>query len=333
MILFPPALLATKAPTPVKVSIAHTKTLETKNVVAIAPCPVGDKIAVSFDDGSIGVYNAATGGLLSTFKKHPQPAYGLTWSADGRYVASGDETARIFVWNPYNHIVVNQFRKNLRGIQALSFDKSRELLLCTSKDDVITIYNLKTTKVQETLPGKGVNFFSAHFSPDSRYFTAATLNSTSRIFSPKGVTVRSFDIAGGQGAMDAEYSPDGKMVVFAAKNGTAQIFDVHSGKRYGTLTGDTDWVTTAVFSPNGKVVATASVDRTVKLWDVKTLKPILTLESQSGLGSPLAFTSDGKYLITANAGSQLQITTLSPALGSGSESSASKPVKRSRRRR
>lgn len=272
-------LLCKMEPPAASVKIVQTKTLESKNVVAEAACPVGDKVAVSFDDGSIGIYNAITGGLMSTFKKHPQAAYALTWSPDGRYVASGDETARIFVWNPYNHIVVDQFRKNQRGIQALSFDKNRDLLLCTSKDDVITIYNLKTKKVQLTLPGLGVNFFNAHYSPTSNYFTAATLNSTSRVFSPKGVTARAFPVLGGQGAMDAEYSPDGKMVVFAAKNGTAQIYDIHTGKRYGTLPAGSDWVTNAIFSPNGKVIATSCVDRTVKLWDVKTLKLLATLNN------------------------------------------------------
>ncbi|AIE85726.1 WD40 repeat domain-containing protein [Fimbriimonas ginsengisoli] len=283
--------------------------------LAYAASPFGSQVLVTLEDGSVRIIDTKTRQTVRTLAKHLQPAYAAAWSPDGLFVATGDETARIWIENARSGQKVREYRTHTKGIQKLSFNSMGNLLISTGKDDEIKIYNLTKPGPKESqhVLGKGANFYGAAFDPHSPFVfaTGILMAGGGRTYDAQSGSVGAFILGhDSQGAMDVAYNPQGTRIATAGKDATTVIADTKSYKKIGTLKGHADWVMAVAFSPNGKLVATSSTDRTVKVWDSTTMRKVADLPNQSFVGSPVAFTADGKSLVTVSDQGFLQINTV-----------------------
>lgn len=304
--------LAVLAVSSAPITVTPGKPILGARALALAAAPSGARFAATLEDGTVRVYDAATRMTIKDLGKHPQPAYAIAWSADGAWIATGDESARIFLWDTRTWKKIREFRTHTRGIQSLSFNFPRTLLLSTGKDDVCKVYNLSTGK-ESNYPGKGANFYGAKFISKMNDFAMADLGVGGRVYGSNGAVKSFFAGHGGQGAMNIAINRAGTRAVTAGKDATAIVWDMKGPKKLNSLKGHGDWIINCDFSPNGKLVATGSSDRSVRVWDVASFQRIGTLDNQSSVGSPVCFTADGKYLVTVNLDDVIQINTVNPA--------------------
>lgn len=301
-----------------KISISPGPQVQGIRPIAYAAAPFGSQVLVTCEDGSVRIFDAKTRQTVRPLAKHPQPAYACAWSPDGLFVATGDETARIWIENARSGQKVREYRTHTKGIEKLSFNVSDTLLLSTGKDDEIKVYDLQKPapkEVQHVL-GKGANFYGAVFNPRMPYTFATGVLTTGggRTYDAQSGKLGSFLVGHDmQGAMDLAYSPQGTRVATAGKDATTVILDTNGYKKIGTLKGHGDWVMAVAFSPNGKLVATSSTDRTVRVWDATTMQQIGQLDGQSFVGSPVAFTGDGNSLLTVSDQGFLQVNPITPS--------------------
>ena len=61
--------------------------------------PDGKRIAITYEDGTVKIWDASTGKDLLTFSGHQATANQATWSPDGRRMASGDDSGIVKVWD------------------------------------------------------------------------------------------------------------------------------------------------------------------------------------------------------------------------------------------
>jgi WD40 repeat protein len=291
--------------------VTRTKTFYQLHVIAYAAAPSGSRFAAALEDHSVRIMNAANGTTLKVLKGHPQPVYALAFSPNGRILATGDESARIWLWDVASGKRVGQLPAgHQRGIQNLSFSPDGKRLASTGKDDVIRIYDAKSGKIVATLYGRGANFYSATFMENSGILAAATLGSGVHLYSTKGFKpIGRIEGHNKLGIMDIALF--GSRAITGGRDGIATYWNMQSKTPIVNLRGHGDWVIHVALSPNGHYAATSSNDRSVIVWDLTTRKAIAKLENQCFVGSPLAFTADGKYLLTASDSDALQIYALS----------------------
>lgn len=332
MLPFIAALAFAQAPTKApEVTITPIKVLEGLRPLAFAAAPTGSKFAVSLEDNSIRIIDASTRQTLKTLTGHPQPCYGLAWSKDGALLASGDETARVWLWETKSWQKIKEFRNHIRGIQKLSFDASHGLLISTGKDDVINVYDVKKGVVKHSILGHGDNFYGATFDPTSEQLTTGFLGAGARTYLPDGTVKGELDGHDGLGVFDVDYNSTGTRIATGGRDNNVILWDAKKRQKIQTLHGHSDWVNNVRFSPNGRYLASGSTDHSVRVWDTVLLKPVTILNDQCAIGSPLCWTSDGKYLITVNLDDYLQVNSVVPAQA-GKEKPARKTVHRRRRR-
>lgn len=332
------SLLATLLLASAPVTITPAKTLVGLRAIALAPAPLGSKFAACMEDGSVRIIDAKTRMTVRTLDKHPGPAYAVAWSADGSFVATGDETARIWIHNALTGQKVREYRTHTKGIQKLSYNLPGTLLISTGKDDQVNVYDLRNQSPKEmrAILGKGVNFYGATFHPKLPWtFAVGMLSGGVRLYdAPSGKVTGFLTDAGGQGVWDCAYNPTGTRCVGAGRDGNAVLWDPKAQTKLGKFAGHQDWVVTATMSPNGNLLATGSSDRTVRVWDAKTMAKIAELPNEFTVGSPVCFTADGASLVTVTDAGDLQLNTVSPAQAAIlTPVKAAKPAVKKKRRR
>src|SRR5262249_46174202 len=91
---------APRAPTPVRPlgAILRAYTAHSLRVMAVAWSPDGKLVASGSEDGSIQVWDAATGARVVSYMGHHDAVSAVAWSPDGKYIASGALDATTQVW-------------------------------------------------------------------------------------------------------------------------------------------------------------------------------------------------------------------------------------------
>lgn len=322
-------LLLQPATTPPQ--FAPLRTMQGLRSLTVAPAPTGSRFAASLENRSVRIIEAATGQTLRTFTGHPDSIYGVAWNPAGTILATGDDTARIWLWDVKSGKKIREFtrdRAHQRGIQSLSFSPDGRTLASTGKDDMIVIWNVSTGKPVQRILGKGANFYSAMYSPAGGTLLAPTLNDGLRFYRVADWSViRKIDNHGGQGALDIATNAVGTLAVTAGRNAAATLIDLRKRERVNSFKGHEDWVIRAALTPNGRFLATSSSDRTVRLWNTSTFQSVKKIEDQSAVGAPITFTRDGRFLVTADVSDFIQIFSVTPAQG---PATGSKPTRRRR---
>ena len=310
------AVLATAPATPVKTEVSRIKTFNHLRVVALAAHPTSSLFAASLEDGSIKIMDAAKLTSTQTLVGHPQPCYGLAFSKDGKYLASGDDTARIYLWDVKTGKKIREYPRDKghkRGIQSISFTRDSKRFASVGKDDVIKVWNTSGGHPKNTILGKGANFYGAGFLP-SGALAAGTLKDGLRLYEPKAFALAQIiDVPGPLGLNDIDVNSRGTLATAAGRDGKLYVFDLKGKKLLNGLASHNDWAIFTCLAPNGRLAASSSSDRTVKMWDVKSLQPVVTLQNMSVIGAPMAFTGNGKFFISSSSADTIQVYSVTPA--------------------
>jgi WD40 repeat protein len=271
--------------------------------------------------------------------KHPGPAYAVDWSSDGSWIATGDETGRVWVEDARTGAKVVEYRTHKRGIHKVSFNLGRTLLASVGKDDVIHVqaFSAATPKEEKEIPGKGANFYGGEFNPgSSNLLVTGILGDVGRIYDlPSGKISGLLSSPKNEGTFDVSHNRNGTRFVTTGRDSVSQMWDSKTRVRLARMMGHTDWVTNATWSPSGRYVATSSTDRTILFWNSFSYAKVAKLENMSGVGSPITFSGNGSYFVATDLGGNLAIYSVTPA----QPAVAAKPVvkkptqKRTRKRK
>jgi len=234
-------------------------------VAAGAFSPDGQHVATCSWDGTIKVWDAATGNVELKLVASPEKYVNtVMYSRDGTRLLSASDDATAKIWDA----------------------KTGELLL--------------TLPPNENVAGHRESVRSARFSPDGSRVVTASSDKTARLWDAN--TGESLAVLAGHewAVLTAVFSADGARVMTGSEDNTVRIWDAGTGNCLFVLQGHTAAVTSVAFSPDGTRAATGGQDNAVKLWDATTGKEILHLKQHSQEISSVAFSPNGKLLLTSS---------------------------------
>ena len=311
----PFATISSSLPAQASISMNLRKTMWGTRAVSLAAKPNSSYFAIGLEDGKVIMVDAAGKAATKTFSGHAQPAYALGFSNDGKFLLTGDEQAKIFLWDTTKNAKLREFprdRGHTRGISSLWFAKDDKSFISVGKDDAFAVWNITGGNPIKKVVGEPANFYDCYYSATGAFVTA-TQREGVRFYAPKTFTkAGAITVPGGQGALGFTMNPAGTLGVALGGDGNGYVIDLKTKARINTLKGHTDYVTSGAFTQNGKYIATTSMDATMIVWEPKSGKVITRLTDRSYIGSPVVFTGDGNFMITTNSSDVVEIYTITP---------------------
>jgi len=214
------------------------------------------------------------------------PVDAVTYSPDGRHVASGDWGGELIVRDIESGGEV--FRaKHGQYVHSVAYSADGKRLATGSSDSTIRILNAETGAPEQTLKGHTDGVVSVEFSPDGRELVSSSFDETAILWDLATATPRQTFRDHGWWVWKARFSPDGNRIVTASQDGKAIVWERASSREQGAgsvpeapftklkeFTGHDGAVYAAAFSHDGRLIATGGYDKLVMIWDPETVNAI-----------------------------------------------------------
>jgi WD40 repeat protein len=247
-------------------------------VTSVAITGDGRRLASASNDGSVHVWDAASGLIVAVLSGHKGSVNAVAFSSDGKSLATAGEDGTVRLWDvPATKDFIEQAkaRQVLSGhvgaILAVTF-LSGPALASSGADKSVILWDLTKGEKRQIL--------KEHAGP-----------------------VRAL-------AADAR----GQLLASAGEDRAIHIWDATSGAKKQSLHGHTGPVDALAFSPDGRVLASAGTERQdtldvgrLLLWDLDTGKPKSRVTAHALGVFTIAFGPEGKWLVTGGKDNMMRV--------------------------
>jgi RNA polymerase sigma factor (sigma-70 family) len=261
-----------------------------KGFSTIALSPDGDTLAAcGWPDFEVRLWDLRTGKPGRVLGKHEKRNGPLTFSPDGRLLASGGEDQVIHVWDVRDGKEIRQIKGFTAIPSSLRFALDGKALAGGFSLRGGNGTGEPTLRLWDLDDGNERCSFDCHtstegalaFSPDGTTLASSSL-------SQSGWMVRLWDARTGKelchhdghgeevGAL--AFSPDGKLVAsgsgnIGTKDNSVHVWEAATGRLIRRFEGHHSCVSSVAFSPDGLTLASGAGDSTILLWDITGRRP------------------------------------------------------------
>lgn len=280
---------------------------QSEAVRSVAFSPDGTKLASASQDGSLTLWDSATG---DTVWRYDDPnGYGFLSAAfnpDGTKVISGSEDGNVYIFNTAEGTLDQTLRGHSNWVMSVAYSPDGSKIASGSSDSSIILWDAANgDPIGSPLTGPTGDIWSVAFSQDSKTLASASNDNTISLWDVETGKLIGEPLKGHSNSIYVlAFSPDGKMLASGGRDTTVILWDTSTWAQIAQLSGGhSDSVFGLAFSPDSKTLASSSADGSITLWDIETRKAI----SQPFMTEPdwvnsLAFSPDGKLLAAGVGG-------------------------------
>jgi WD40 repeat protein len=216
----------------------------------------GKHVMIALYDGTVQIWDPATGQATAVLKGSDQKAMSVAFSADGKRVAmvSADKAA---VWDTAAG-AETVLKGHSRKINSAAFSPDGQRLVTASDDTTARIWDAATGASITVLKGHQGQVTSASFSPDGRRVLTSSNDSTAAIWDATTGTQLAVFKGNTAVVVSAAFSPNGRRVMTVASDGAVWLWDVATVTPIAVLRKSdfSHMADTPYFNPDGRSVVT-----------------------------------------------------------------------------
>jgi WD40 repeat protein/class 3 adenylate cyclase len=288
--------------------------------------PDGSRLAVaSADVDSASVFDVRTGRLVFELPRHTYSVNSVSWSPDGRWIATGAGDSSVRIWNASTGKLEERLLGHTGVVTTVDWSPDSRSIVSAGSDGTARVWKIELHPTRGTVEveGRQVNLLASQ-QTQSGVFAA---------FSPDGQRVLTGDIGIGEAGIwdlsvrgdaevanfptdylapvDVAYLPDGRIVA-SHDRGSVAIWDVRRTmepvKTLGPGIGSEEPVLLIAANPDGQLLAIVrNLAGNVSVWNVETGAMAFDFDVEEDVITSIDWSPDGRYLAVGGYNGSLTV--------------------------
>ena len=208
-----------------------------------------------YNDNFIELWNIESGKVIKRLNGHSSVVSSLSFSFDGKSIASGSWDQTIKIWDTKSFNVIKTLEKHRGYITAVAYSPDKKVIASGSDDNTIRLWDTETGLLIKILKGHLDSINSLTYSPDGKLLASGASDNTIRIWSTKSLeTVETLENHN-EPLNSVKFSPDGKVMISNSSDGTSLLWETSSFDLIHEMHG----VRNSTYSPDNKTIASLSL--------------------------------------------------------------------------
>ena len=131
------------------------------------------------------MWNALSGQNISRFV-HPDGVRAVAWSPNGKYIASGGDDKKVYLWDVTTQQLVRTYSGHTNSVQAVTWSPDGKYIASGSFDKTVKIWDVNGGKNILTYDHHTDQVWSVSWSPNGQFIASGALgkDDTVQIWKP-----------------------------------------------------------------------------------------------------------------------------------------------------
>ncbi|HEY7424042.1 MAG TPA: protein kinase [Gemmataceae bacterium] len=241
-----------------------------------------------------------------TLRGHQAAVSAVTFSPDGRLLASASHDRTLKVWDAATGEECFTLAGHDDAAYDVVFSPDGGMLASAGWDGVVKLWDVVARQEIRTLRGHTRSVHRLAFAPDGQLLASLASDNHVLIWDlSDGKILKTLEASPGQDLYRLAFAPNGGQLAVTSSNGVC-FWDPAGWQPQPQLPMTSRYVKCLAFSPDGRLLATGEGDLVygdpglVRLWDLATQKQLGTFEGHTEPVFGLAFSPDGTRLFSAS---------------------------------
>ncbi|OQB42787.1 MAG: WD domain, G-beta repeat [Candidatus Latescibacteria bacterium ADurb.Bin168] len=275
---------------------------------AVAAHPDGVHAVTASTDGSIRIWNIATGALERVLTGHTATAYSVAITPDGTTIVSGGQDSTLRVWSFADGSLLRTIPTGA-VVRCVALTPDGGTIVSGGWDFAIKVWQTSTGSLVRTLTGHTKIVYSVALSEDGNTLVSGSDDKTARVWNlTTGQLLRTVD-GHFYGVWAVAVNPAGTVGISATANGTMKTWDTATGATLDSIpaggSNHRGAVWSLAFTPDGQSFVSGSHDQTLKVWALADGSLLRTLPAGGDAGHTsyvygVDITPDGSTIVSAS---------------------------------
>ncbi|KAF9460308.1 WD40-repeat-containing domain protein [Collybia nuda] len=240
----------------------------------------------------------------SVLAGHQGHVNSVSFSIDGKYLASGSGDKSIWIWNAITHkAVLGPILGHTEGITSIIFTYDGQYIASGSQDKTIRLLDAQTGALRaKPFEGHKDYITCMASSPNGPYIVSGSNDKTIRLWDIRTGDSKVIERCHINPIRSIAFSSDGKYIASGAED--VKIWDSITGLEI-KMAWESNFdmhIRSLAFSPDGLFIAAGTGDGTIKVWNIESGHGGVNKLIEGHIGSILsvAFSCDGKYIVSGS---------------------------------